>query len=63
LGDCLSYNGKFTRLDIAIDDTKPYLEIRETGQKIKKKNYEQYEKTGFAVKTYGVFNQFPNILS
>jgi len=30
--DCLSYNGKFTRLDIAIDDRKPYLEIRETGQ-------------------------------
>jgi len=35
--DCLSYNGKFTRLDIAIDDRKPYLEIREIGQKIKKK--------------------------
>ena len=33
--DCLHYSGKFTRLDIAIDDRIPYLDISEVGQKIK----------------------------
>jgi phage replication initiation protein len=33
--ECLQYGGKFTRLDIAIDDRKPYLSIRELNQKIK----------------------------
>lgn len=31
--DCLRFGGKFTRLDIAVDDRKPYLSIREMGQK------------------------------
>lgn len=33
--DCLYHGGKFTRLDIAIDDRKTYLNINEIGQKIK----------------------------
>lgn len=33
--DCLKYGGKFTRLDIAIDDRKTYLNIRELNKKIK----------------------------
>lgn len=36
-GDCLRYGGRFTRLDIAIDDRLPYLNISEIGQKIRKK--------------------------
>lgn len=35
--DCLSYGGKFTRLDLAIDDRKPYLQINEVGEKLKKR--------------------------
>lgn len=35
--DCIQNNGFFTRLDIAIDDRKPYLSIREAGQKINAK--------------------------
>ena len=35
--DCLHYNGKFTRLDIAIDDRNPYFAIRELGQKIEQR--------------------------
>jgi len=33
--NCLHYGGKFTRVDIAVDDRKPYLDIRKLGQKIK----------------------------
>lgn len=33
--ECLHYGGKFTRLDIAIDDRKPYLCIRKLNQKIR----------------------------
>ncbi len=33
--ECLHYGGKFTRLDIAVDDRKPYLDISEVGQKIR----------------------------
>jgi phage replication initiation protein len=33
--DCLKYGGRFTRLDIAIDDRKPYLNIRKLNKKIK----------------------------
>jgi len=33
--DCLEYGGKFTRLDIAIDDRKTYLDIRQLNEKIK----------------------------
>lgn len=34
--DCLSYGGKFTRLDIAIDDRKPYLNLNAVVKKMKK---------------------------
>lgn len=34
--DCLTYGGKFTRLDIAVDDRKPYFQIRELGKKMDK---------------------------
>lgn len=33
--NCLEYGGRFTRLDIAIDDRNTYLDIREFNQKIK----------------------------
>lgn len=32
--ECIQYGGCFTRLDIAIDDRKPYLSISEIGEKI-----------------------------
>jgi Putative phage replication protein RstA len=34
---CLEFRGVFTRLDIAIDDRKPYFAIRDLGMKITKK--------------------------
>jgi len=98
--ECLRYGGKFTRLDIAVDDRQPYLEIEELGQKISlgecvskfrnwafidggttsgeksgctvnlgsreslcsmvfyQKNYEQSQKTGLSVETYGPWNRY-----
>lgn len=32
--ECIMHNGFFTRLDIAIDDRKPYFSIREAGRKL-----------------------------
>lgn len=33
---CMKYNGNFTRLDIAVDDRKPYFKIKKLGEKVGK---------------------------